>query len=304
MDFVELVTAAVLEGISATVGLLPHSVQRRIGKAAGWMLQRVLPQRWEVTVANLQRAFPEKSAEWHQSIAQKSFENLGIVFAELLAMPHYSESHLRRLVRFRQTGLIEQAQQRGRGLVLLSAHYGNWELSALALPLVTTVPVTVVTKRVKNAVVDQLLDRARRRTGNQLVRAHRVGRSIPRIIRENRALALLADQSARPQHDFYVPFFGIPTLTFRTPAVLALRFQMPVIVGFCERQPDGSYEVVLQTLPTEDLLPVEEGAQELMRRYHQLLEAAIRRHPEQWLWQHRRWKHTPKEALASTVAAL
>ncbi len=286
---------------SALVAALPLKLQQRLGTTIGWILRQVLPKRWDITIENLCRAFPEQPPHWYQDIARQSFANLGIVFAEVFAMARYPLDTLHHLVRFENTELITQAVRQQRGIVLLSAHFGNWELSALTLPLITDQPVTVITKRIKNPVVDHFIDQARQRTGNQLVRAHRVGAIIPKIIRENRALALLADQSARPEHDFYVPFFNIPTLTFRTPAVLALRFGMPVIIGFSERQPDGTYRVALEQLPTDDLPATEEGAKMLMQRYHQRLEAAIRRHPEQWLWQHRRWKHSPM-TTASTPA--
>ena len=291
----------VLQRGSALVAALPSSAQQRLGTMIGWVLRQALPRRWDITIENLRRAFPAQPSHWHQRIARQSFANLGIVLAEVFAMARYPIERLRHLVRFEHTELIAQAARQQRGVVLLSAHFGNWELTALTLPLITDQPVTVITKRIKNPAVDHFIDQARQRTGNQLVRAHRVGTIIPKIIRENRALALLADQSARPEHDFYVPFFNIPTLTFRTPAVLALRFGMPVIIGFSERQPDGTYRVALEQLPTDDLPATEEGAKMLMQRYHQRLEAAIRRHPEQWLWQHRRWKHSPT-STASTPA--
>ncbi len=291
----------VLQRGSALVAALPSSAQQRLGTMIGWVLRHALPRRWDITIENLRRAFPAQPSHWHQHIARQSFANLGIVLAEVFAMARYPIERLRHLVRFEHTELIAQAARQQRGVVLLSAHFGNWELTALTLPLITDQPVTVITKRIKNPTVDHFIDQARQRTGNQLVRAHRVGAIIPKIIRENRALALLADQSARPEHDFYVPFFNIPTLTFRTPAVLALRFGMPVIIGFSERQPDGTYRVALEQLPTDDLPATEEGAKMLMQRYHQRLEAAIRRHPEQWLWQHRRWKHSPT-STASTPA--
>ncbi len=301
MSMANFVIEGALQGGSALVAALPSSAQQRLGAMIGWILRRALPRRWEITIENLRRAFPAQPSHWHQHIARQSFANLGIVLAEVFAMARYPIERLRHLVRFEHTELIAQAARQQRGVVLLSAHFGNWELTALTLPLITDQPVTVITKRIKNPAVDHFIDQARQRTGNQLVRAHRVGAIIPKIIRENRALALLADQSARPEHDFYVPFFNIPTLTFRTPAVLALRFGMPVIIGFSERQPDGTYRVALEQLPTDDLPATEEGAKMLMQRYHQQLEAAIRRHPEQWLWQHRRWKHSPT-STASTPA--
>ena len=301
MSMANFVIEGALQGGSALVAALPSSAQQRLGAMIGWILRRALPRRWDITLANLRRAFPAQPSHWHQRIARQSFANLGIVLAEVFAMARYPIERLRHLVRFEHTELIAQAARQQRGVVLLSAHFGNWELTALTLPLITDQPVTVITKRIKNPAVDHFIDQARQRTGNQLVRAHRVGAIIPKIIRENRALALLADQSARPEHDFYVPFFNIPTLTFRTPAVLALRFGMPVIIGFSERQPDGTYRVALEQLPTDDLPATEEGAKMLMQRYHQRLEAAIRRHPEQWLWQHRRWKHSPT-STASTPA--
>lgn len=289
----EKITEWTLQLLATVIRKFSHPIQFQFGKQIGHLLQFFLPERQKIALQNLRRAFPDRDPQWYSEILKKSFENLGIVFCELLALPSYSPQMIRRMIRYPNAELIEEAATEGKGVLLLSAHYGNWELTAYALPYVISLPVTVVTKRIANPAVNTFIQSIRAASGNTLIPASRVGHILPAIIRQNRALALLADQSARPEQDFYIPLFNIPTLTFRAPAVFALRFKMPIIVGFCERKEDRTYEVKLHRLQTNGMEPTEENVRAVMQQYHLLLEEAIKRKPELWLWQHRRWKHTP-----------
>lgn len=103
---------------------------------------------------------------------------------------------------------------------------------------------------------------------------------------------MLADQRAPAESTLWLPFFGAYVPVHALPATLALRFRLPVILGFARRQPDGRYWVKLEELPTDDLPETPEGVEELTRRYLERVEACIRERPELWLWQHRRWKYT------------
>jgi KDO2-lipid IV(A) lauroyltransferase len=103
---------------------------------------------------------------------------------------------------------------------------------------------------------------------------------------------MLADQSASG-NDTLAEMFGLPTYTFGAPARLALRYRPRMIAGYAARESDGNYVVELREIPHDDLPDSPEGARLLTQRYVDDLEREIRRHPEQWVWQHRKWKNTP-----------
>ncbi len=267
----------------------------RLGRLFGTVLRRIGASRYAITIDNLSRAFPGSSDQWLRQTAEASYHNLGITLAELLALPSFSDADIRSMIRYDGLHLIEDAARQGKGLILLSAHYGNWEMLAFALPLFAAVPVTVIVKPQRNEYADILLNSYRQRTGNTLVSMYKAARDMVRILSSGGAIALLADQSATADKDVFVPFFGRPAATFEAPAVLALKFGAPIIMGFAERQDDGTYYVDLKQVPHEDLKYDREGIVELTRRHVSMLEEAVRRRPELWVWQHRRWKHVPGE---------
>lgn len=282
-------------------GLVSRAATRqgreRLGRWLGALLRKIGSSRYAITLDNLSHAFPEASEAWLRQTADASYCNLGITLAELLALPSLSDDDIRSMIRYDGLDLIEKAAQSGKGVVLLSAHYGNWEMLAFALPLFIAVPVTVIVKPQQNEHADILLNTYRQRTGNKLISMYKAARDMVRILSSGGAIALLADQSATADKDVFVPFFGRPAATFEAPAVLALKFGAPIVMGFAERQPDGTYYVDLREVPHSDLQYNREGVVELTRRHVQMLEDAVRRRPDLWVWQHRRWKHTPGSPL-------
>jgi KDO2-lipid IV(A) lauroyltransferase len=111
-------------------------------------------------------------------------------------------------------------------------------------------------------------------------------------IRSGGIVGMLADQSATEDKDIFIPFFGRDVATYEAPAELALKFKIPIIMGLAVRQDDGSYIVKTKKIDIDDLQYNKEGVRELTFRHVKHLEAIIKEHPEMWLWQHRRWKHT------------
>jgi len=126
---------------------------------------------------------------------------------------------------------------------------------------------------------------------------YNAAKSIIQIVRNQEIIALLADQSATPDKDIFVDFFGRPAATYKVVGELALRYQLPIIMGVAVRQPDGKYKAELVELKYDDLDCLTDGVSidgiyKLTEKHTQLLEDFIRKTPEQWAWMHNRWKHT------------
>lgn len=292
------------------LGKLLRRVPRRYHRGVGWLLGKVWwissPLRRRTTLENLRIAFPEKERRWHRRIAHRCYTNAGIVLTEVLCLEWLSEEELTERVQFTNPELFSICAARGRGLLLLSAHYGNWEWLACAAGLTLRrlgIPVTVIVKRQANAAADAWLNLYRQRWGNRTVELERAAWAIGRAFQRREAVALLADQRAAPEQAVWLPFFGSLVPVHVMPAALALRFRVPIILGFAQRQSDGRYRVDLEELSTEGLAASPEGVQELTLRYLQRLEEVIRRQPELWLWQHRRWKYRRSGTHAAPVPA-
>lgn len=241
-----------------------------------------------MTEVNLRLAYPDATAGEIESIARESYRNLITVFLEILTLRHLGRHGLEHTMSIDNIELLRTIPP--EGAILLSGHFGNWELLAIGAAAISGVPFTVVIKEQKDGGE---LDTTRTHLGNSLIPTGRGARESAALLKQGGVLAMLADQAAAVD-DPRVDLLGISTPFYVSAARLALRFRTRVIAGYAERQPDGHYHVRLEEIPHDDLPDTIEGARLLTARYARTLEAAIARHPGQWVWQHRRWKHLPE----------
>lgn len=268
--------------------LLPFGACRRIARPVGALAWR-LGIRRSVTRRNLELAFPELSIAERERIGRASLVNLVTVFLELLTLRHLSDRALRRWFRMENGELLTSFAKDGKGGLLLSAHFGNWEILALGSAFLSGIPFSIVVKSQRDF---GQIDRTRCSRGNSVIPTHRGARDSMAVLCGGGFVAMLADQAAVDRDDL-VTMFGIPTYSFAAPARMALRTRPRIVVGFAERQKDGSYLARLEELRHDDLPEGPEGSRILTQRYVALLEREVRRHPEQWAWQHRKWKNSP-----------
>lgn len=274
-------------------GFLSPKKRVFLGKLLGKILYLLLPKRVKIAKDNLRNAFPQKDDFWVKSTTKKVFENMGIVFAEFLALGWMNDETIKDYIRFDNVELIQEKFQQNKGVILLSGHYGNWELLAYSVKIYLNLPVLIIVKPLSNFVLDKVVNKFRTRRGNSVVSMYESALKVVKTLRNGGIIALLADQSATKDKDIWVNFFGRKAATFDSPAYFALRYNVPIILGFAKRQ-DYYYNVHLIEIDHSDLKFDSEGIYTLTKRYIQLLEDAIREQPELWLWTHRRWKHSPQ----------
>lgn len=195
-------------------------------------------------------------------------------------------------IKYDNIELIDELLKKGKGLLLLSGHYGNWEYLAFSAGTLTGKPLNIVVKPQKNKKLDRILNTYRTKNGNKIIPMNKAAIEIVRIIKNKGMVALLADQAASKEKDIFVNFFGRPAVTYESPAKLALKFDIPIIIGFAERQDNYKYKVHLQEIKYDDLKNEENAIELLTQRHVALLEEQIRKNPSQWAWQHNRWKYS------------
>lgn len=274
---------------------LTRKMRTSYGKLLGTGIYLISKKRREITYDNLRHAFPEKSEKEIKSIGFKSFLNLGITFAELFALKHLSDKQIEDYIQFPYLQEIKEVYSRKEGIIFLSAHMGNWELMAYSFAYFSSIPMTIIVKPLSNPYADTFLNKIRTYRGNKIVTKFRSAFEIVKCLRNKEAVALLGDQAAQRDKDLYIDFFGRPASTYESPAQLALKLKVPIIIGFNIRQPDGTYICKTSELIHTHLSDNEEGIIELTKMHVKILEDYIRKYPEQWLWQHRRWKHIPNK---------
>lgn len=271
--------------------ILPFPLVQRLGRHLGRAACRLLTRRRAITLDNLRHAFPGRDEKELKEIALSAFGNFGIAMAEFLCFSRLNTADLRRLMNFDSNRSHFDRIASDKGLILLSGHFGNWELTGAGSSCLSGVPYLVVVKTQANRMVDGVVEALRCRFGNSVVPMERSVRETMKCLTNGGTVALAPDQSGPKESDF-VEFFGRRVATFRGPAMFALRTGVPMKMGFTIRREDYTYDFILEDIETEDLDgPTDENILEITRRHVGLLEKYIRLHPGHWLWMHRRWKH-------------
>ena len=270
---------------------LSFTNRRRAGILLSKVLCLLIPKRLAITIDNIQTAYPNQNVDWWEKIARRAFESLAITYLEGLAQRKFTEAITKEQIIFKNPELLTELHSKGKGLLLLSGHYGNWELIAHAANVYSHLKILIVV--VEQKYGSTLLDESRTATGNRTIAKNKAARELIKTIQTGGCIALLADQSADRSKDVFVEFFGRPAVTYRAPADIALKFGVPIVMGFADRQDDGKYSVELIELKHDDLTYSEQSVVELTRRHVKILENKIKDHPEMWAWMHRRWKHQP-----------
>ncbi len=279
--------------LGTLVRLLPLNMVQRFGAKAGEFLYSVAGFRKSVTLENLQRAFPEKSREELNQIARASFRSIGTALFEFLWFPHFTPDRLGEIARIEKPELLRDALARGKGMIILAAHFGNWELLAGSLYAELQSPLHIIVKPQSNVLVDKQINRWRTQLGNKVVPMGIAVREILRALQNGGIVGIAADQSA-PKESIAVEFFGAKVPTYEGPAVFSLKTGAPIMIGFSIRQPDGTYRATFEEVPMRDLTAYnQESIVELTKRHVAITEKYIRQYPGQWMWMHKRWKHVP-----------
>lgn len=238
---------------------------------------------------NLRHAFRSMPDAELNKLASQSYANLGTVFFEMLYLRFASREAIESRLRITNQAEIEAVLKQGSGMILLSAHLANWEWMAVGTALRLKQPLYVIVKNQRGGYVERFLQTMRSRFGNIMVPAGDVRASF-RALRDGKILAMLGDQAA-PAESVMIDFFGRKVPTFEGVARFALRTRASIYLAECVRTKQGGYEMTFHRVPFEDLASASpENIEELTRRHTALLEKIIRKRPELWLWQHRRWK--------------
>ncbi|MFM8456457.1 MAG: lysophospholipid acyltransferase family protein [Ignavibacteria bacterium] len=270
---------------------LPIWALQKAGGILGFILMSISSKRTAITLDNIKNAFPEKDATYHKELLKGSYANLGIVLLEIAAMYFLSNDQVAQRMRFTNIELLHHILERGKGIVIISGHLTNWEYLAFTAGIHASLSFLLVAKSQKNPFIDSAITALRRKGGNMTVDMDTAARPLIQALQQNQPVALLIDQAADPKKDVHIPFFGRNAVVFEAPAALALRFDTPLVFAVPVRTMDGTYSVTLTEIKTDDVFANKDGILELTKRHTAFLEQAIREHPEQWTWQHNRWKY-------------
>ncbi len=270
------------------------------GLAAGRLIGR-----WNRTAdENLRLAMPQLDARGRRSVQRGVHRNLGRVALALAKLPTWPPDKIRQQVRIHGLSHFHAAQAKGKGVLLLTAHLGNWELGALAHGAVVS-PISVVVRPIANPLVDSMVESRRQSFGNRVIRKRSAAREILRDLAANRTVGILADQHASPEEAVVVVFFDRPAASHKALAQLALRSGAAVVPA-AARWDAAKRRHVITYRPELDLQRTDDPNRDVRvntQRFQSEIENLVRETPDQWLWIHRRWKASEPARQTLTTTA-
>lgn len=289
---------AALRGFLVALSPLGPARAAAVAGAIGRLGYSPLGIRRGVVERQVAAAFPDLNPGAVRRIARESYDNLGRVTVE--ANERAARGRQSVLDAFADSpdwSVMESVRAKGRGIVAMAGHCGNWELMG-AYIAARFGAFHAIARGMANPLVERYVKGVRERLGMRILHDREAVRAVPRLLRDGAAVGFLSDQATVGLASTYVPFFGRPAKTPRGAAVFALRFGAPVVAVHAVRQHDGRYRVLAEEIPVGDSGDRERDVDEIILRFSQVLERVVRAYPGQYFWQHRRWKYQPDDTPA------
>lgn len=268
---------------------LPHPATRALGRRLGGFAHWIDGRHRQIALGNMALALPEIGEAERRRLVKECFRHFGGALFDAISSGRFGAAGLCHRFTLEGWEHVEEAERLGRGLFLLTAHLGLWELSPPLIAL-TRGPMSFVVRPADNPWLDRELRALRERFGNTVVPKRGAVRRMLEVIRARGRMGILIDQRVQEREGIAVPFFGRPALTSPVLARMSLRTGAPVVPLSVYPEPGGRYRVVVRPAI---LPPAGESGDEavlaLTRRYLETAEEDIRARPELWLWMHRRW---------------
>ena len=293
IDFLVFAIAKTLSFFFCCVALRPALW---IGRVMGGLVYILNTKRRSIAYANLKSAFPEKSAREIKTIARRHFENLGMNVVELMKFPIMDKRFLQRYTTIKNIDRIKDALDKGKGIILLTAHFGNWEIGSLSFNA-NGYRVSVFAREQKYTRLNNLLNRYREIKGSRVITKGFSVRAMIKELHNNSVVAMLLDQDAGA-NGVFVDFFGRSASVAQGASAFSLRTGAIILPTFVRRIGHHRHLIdlkePLELINTQDK---ENDTRANAKKITDILEAYIRRFPEQWLWSHKRWKSTPRRTV-------
>lgn len=275
-------------------GMLPRPLARALGVGTGLLAYAFYPRLRRVGMRNLAIAFPEKTKKDKRKILRQVYRNLGRQLAEFCLFPRYTKAKVDEIAVYDGFENFAEAENRGKGVLFVTAHFGGWEIGSFVHSLHGH-PLNIVIRPLDNPYLNRMVDRYRTSHGNSTFPKQDFARGLLSSLKRGQTVGILMDTNMTPPQGAFVNFFGVPACTATGLARVALHTDAAVVPGFTLwdknlRKYRIRFDPAIKLVRTGD---DEADAVTNTANFTMVIEDYIRRHPEQWLWVHRRWKTRP-----------
>ncbi len=300
MKFLARLALLPLLALSYSLAFCPPGVVGALGRMLGALL-RSLGFRKKIVDGNLELALGgELSAAQREELSRKVFAHIGTLFLEIARNFGLSKTQMSSEVRVSDETMarIWKTLESGRGAVFITGHIANWELFAMGMAA-RKIPVSLVVKKMNNAISQALIERQRERTGLEIIYSGGAIAKMKAALARGRAIGFMVDQNTTGTRGIRVNFFGVPAASIRGLSALARDTKASIVPVYAFRLPCGNHEMrMFDPLPYLEATELPSGSPEREAReewlntqqYQAAIERMVRGHPEQWMWIHRRWK--------------
>ncbi len=280
---------------------LPRGVARTVGARIAGMIVALRPAWRRYAEKNLRLAFPGMTPGERAGTFRRAVQSWGWMLAEFARFPRYTPGNIGDAIEVEEIAHYQTAAAAGKGVLFLTAHLGAWELSSFAHSL-NGYPLAYLNRPLDNPLLDRLVTRYRCLGGNRSIDRANAARAVIEELRAGRAVGFLLDQNVvegqgqgKGKGNVFADFFSVPASTTTGLARFAQKTGAPVVPGFATwNEVRGKY--VLRFEPPVELVKTGNEEADLLEntaRFNRVIERAVRRHPGQWLWVHRRWRTRP-----------
>lgn len=280
--------------VARTLGRLPRGVARVLVRLLTFACYLGLRRLRRVGERNLELALPEVPTGERRRILRHVFRNLGWQMVEFCRMPRYTPQNTQGWIRTQGLEHYLAAEARGKGVLILTGHLGAWELSSFYHSLMGH-PMGMVIRRLDNRPLDEYVNGIRCLHGNRVLHKDDFARGLLTAMRSGGTVGILMDTNMTPPQGVFVKFFGVTACTASGLARVTLKTGAAVLPGFCLWE-EREQRYVLHFGPELEFERTGEHEADIVaatQKCNDVLEAWIRRYPDQWLWIHRRWKTRP-----------
>jgi len=281
--------------LSFPIAILPYQYSMKAGAFLGLFLFYAWGSRRRIAIENMGKAVEAGAvviSEPLEKVIREHFRNLGGYFVEILKIYYGLGRHIIDSVEFEGLEHIHQAQSKGRGIIFLTGHCGNWELMAIAASVKLT-KLKIVARSVNNPYLNGFIEKAREKYGNTVIYKRGALKGVMESLNKGECVGILMDQAVTRPEGYVTEFLGRAAWTTKIPSLIARKTGAAVLPAFIHRTGKGHRVMVYPEVALSNSTG-EEAVVEDTRRFSEYIERYIERYireyPSEWLWIHRRWK--------------
>ncbi len=277
--------------LSSFLNLLSPSLAIRAGRGLGLLFYHVDNRHRNITIENLKAAYGSKlSAVEVERVARNCFQNLGVSVVEMIRWNRMDQKEFVKNISVEGMEHYREAVKKGRGLVFIGAHFGNWELLGILISLLFQKGY-LVARKMDNPYLHHKIEQIRTSAGNRVINKNDAFWEMIKLLKKGELVGVLMDQNVDRREGVFVPFFGRPACTNKGLAMIVLKTKTPMVPIFMVRQPNGRYRIIVKPeIPLVQTGNLKNDIRQNTAHINLAIEEMIRAYPEQWLWMHRRWK--------------